>query len=371
VADGTVTNSGGRYDPVHDTWQATSTVGAPSSRHQHTAVWTGNRMIVWGGAMLPPFPSTPPEAAIYDPVGDTWSFGRNDAPSGTVQHRTVWTGDEMLVWGGWPTPVRLRYDPTNDLWQEMNEAGSPMSRTGFTAVWTGHSLLIWGGHSTVVGEGLYNTGAVYDPSADTWQATSLSDAPVPRENHSAVWTGTEMIVWGGSADGLYYDHGARYLTPSTDGDLDGFDECDGDCADADDAVHPGAPELCDGLDNDCGGTIDEGFATPGPTASLAFSNGTGITWAAEPLADRYDLVRGDLVQLVASGGDFTASLTTCLVDDGPGLSAFDAEPLAPQSGFYYLVRAQRDCKSGPYATGAPGEQPGRDGEIAASATACP
>src|SRR5437762_1032331 len=32
-----------------DTWTATSTTGAPAARERHTAVWTGSEMIVWGG----------------------------------------------------------------------------------------------------------------------------------------------------------------------------------------------------------------------------------------------------------------------------------------------------------------------------------
>jgi hypothetical protein len=32
---------------------------------------------------------------------------------------------------------------------------------------------------------------------DTWDPTSLINAPTARLDHTAVWTGSEMIVWGG------------------------------------------------------------------------------------------------------------------------------------------------------------------------------
>ena len=44
-----------------------------------------------------------------------------------------------------------------------------------------------------------------------------------------------------------------------DYDGDGFPGCQGDCDDTDPTVHPGAPELCDGRDNNCNGRVDEGF----------------------------------------------------------------------------------------------------------------
>jgi hypothetical protein len=42
-----------------------------------------------------------------------------------------------------------------------------------------------------------------------------------------------------------------------DEDGDGFD-CHNDCDDTDPSVHPGAHEICNGIDDNCNGLIDEG-----------------------------------------------------------------------------------------------------------------
>src|SRR5256885_7553050 len=49
---------------------------------------------------------------------------------------------------------------------------------------------------------------------DTWTATNLTNAPIARYLHTAVWTGSEMIVWGGS-NGSDLDSGGKD-TPPTD-----------------------------------------------------------------------------------------------------------------------------------------------------------
>jgi hypothetical protein len=41
---------GGRYGPLTGIWAATTNTGAPPNRSGHTAVWTGSEMLVFGGA---------------------------------------------------------------------------------------------------------------------------------------------------------------------------------------------------------------------------------------------------------------------------------------------------------------------------------
>ncbi|GIH80347.1 hypothetical protein [Planobispora longispora] len=68
-------------------------------------------------------------------------------------------------------------------------------RSHHSAVWTGTQMIIWGGDD---GRRTFGDGAAYDPARKTW--TRLPAAPLqPRSHHSAVWTGQEMIIWGGTA----------------------------------------------------------------------------------------------------------------------------------------------------------------------------
>ena len=48
----------------------------------------------------------------------------------------------------------------------------------------------------------------------------------------------------------------------TDLDGDGYSENEGDCDDSDGSINIGASEICDGIDNNCYGAVDEGVNIP-------------------------------------------------------------------------------------------------------------
>ena len=204
-------------------WSATTTTGAPQVRYYHSAVWTGTEMIVWGGT-----PSTN-TGGRYNPATNTWSATSigTDCPTPRNRHTAVWTGTEMIVWGGESsTNTGGRYNPTSNSWTATNSADAPTARYNHTAVWTGTTMIVWGGFA-----GAHtNTGGIYNPSTNAWTDTSVgANVPSARDHHVAVWTsglGTPvMIVWGGydgvaprpNTGGRYDPAANTWTTTSTSG----------------------------------------------------------------------------------------------------------------------------------------------------------
>jgi VCBS repeat-containing protein len=118
--NGTWYNTGGRYNPVSNTWTATSLAGAPSPRIWHVDAWTGVEMIVWSGC-----------------TGNT----------------SCW---DTLLTGG-------RYNLATDSWTSTSLGSVPRERANAAAVWTGEGLLVWGGFAGDVGT-YTTTGGLYSVS---------------------------------------------------------------------------------------------------------------------------------------------------------------------------------------------------------------
>ncbi|HEX8368411.1 MAG TPA: FG-GAP-like repeat-containing protein [Pyrinomonadaceae bacterium] len=218
-----VTRTGARFNPTTNTWTPTTITNAPTSRFLHSAVWTGTEMIVWsglGGNLI-----TTRTGSRYNPANDTWTaITTTSAPAGRIFPTAVWTGTEMIVWGGNELKgveateyfnTGGRYNPSTNTWTATSLVNAPAARTAHTAVWTGTEMIVWGGHTDA---NIFNSGGRYNPAADVWTPTSLTDAPSPRWIHSAIWTGAEMIVWGGIINNAFpfqsTNTGGRY-NPTT------------------------------------------------------------------------------------------------------------------------------------------------------------
>ena len=140
--------------------------------------------------------------AAYDPAAESWrSLPIENGPSPRLQAATLWTGADMLVWGGiaccgLAEPRSLddgaRYNAADDSWTSLAADGRPTSRSGHTGVWTGNEMLIWGGSED--GRVSSNTGARYTPSSDTWSSLPTAGAPSARVNgHVDVPSGGREI----------------------------------------------------------------------------------------------------------------------------------------------------------------------------------
>lgn len=240
-------NSGGRYNPANDTWTATTTSGAPAARQSHSAVWTGSEMIIYGGnshlgshndgkAYTPGASDSWSDVTnnpgamewgsahnavwvgsklilssgynadrlAYTRGTDTWSTISNGTGAPSQRHAAVGVaaGTKVILWGGWMYGAPMEpvyyyndggiYDPGNDTWEAIPSAGAPAGRMGAVGVWTGSKLIVWGGSDE---NGPLNSGGIYDPATTTWTAISATGAPTDGI-YAAVWTGTQMIVWG-------------------------------------------------------------------------------------------------------------------------------------------------------------------------------
>lgn len=214
-AGGTAVNSGGMYYPDSDSWSSVSTVNAPSPRSAHTAIWTGIEMIIWGG--------TGPAANLnsggrFNPASQQWNPTSartgSGVPSARQGHIAVWTGERMLIWGGHNQTGLLQdgavYDPDTDTWIALTLPGSPEARTGAGALWATDRVLVWGGEGATghlrSGSQLLFSG----PNPVQWVPISLLGAPTPRRGYSVVWTGQKILVWGGESGGLQLKDGAAY-----------------------------------------------------------------------------------------------------------------------------------------------------------------
>lgn len=228
-----VYSDGGRYNPSTNSWQSISATDAPPFRGYGSVTAGGGKLIVWAGMQTGDMAGMANKfvkhGGVYTFATSTWSALNNGSPAPRFGHTVVWTGTEMIVWGGAASTMSVvgldatfndgaRFNPSTGVWTPLATAGAPSGRYGHTAVWTGTEMIVWGGQRynpetpTAV---TLNTGARYNPLTNTWTALPTLFGPTARTRHVALWTGSpvnQMIIWGGSTDGVTMstNTGARY-----------------------------------------------------------------------------------------------------------------------------------------------------------------
>lgn len=176
-------------------------------RQGASTIWTGSELIIWGGESGPNGDVLHDDGAAYNPTTGTWRVLPSSPLSARVGQSAIWTGTEMIVWGGYDvvsathfhvTADGAAYDPGTNQWQRLPAA--PLSpRTYAFAVWTGNELIVLGGQPAVLTDTVrgYPDGAAYNPATERWQPLPV---PTPPAGHSLVWSaavqaGGQLLAW--------------------------------------------------------------------------------------------------------------------------------------------------------------------------------
>lgn len=225
---------GAAYDPSTGLWRRLPRPPL-SPRENAAAVWTGSQMVVIGGD--DGASRTFADAAAFDPATDSWSK-LPPLPTGPASGATaVWTGRQIIVVGGTilgaggacpgcAPPPRLdavAFDPSTGAWARLPSTPSPSGwrPISVTPTWTGHELVLFvTSVSGTPSSGLRERDTGYSLSAGASSWRDLPKPPVETNDAKAVWTGSRVLVAGGSycpgrCPGPFYLRNAAEFDPDS------------------------------------------------------------------------------------------------------------------------------------------------------------
>src|SRR5258708_26536327 len=98
----------------------------------------------------------------------------------------------MIVWGGGVSNTGLRYSPATDSWISTSTINAPSARSGQSAVWTGSEMIIWGGGNGA--RNFFNNCGTYYPTTDNRGNPRPAEPPAAPQPPTAIFTGSHTII---------------------------------------------------------------------------------------------------------------------------------------------------------------------------------
>lgn len=208
--------------PVSEQWRVLPATDAPAGMGEalHTAVWADDCMVVFGGQTARSGNLTN-VTGVFNPATNKWQTGSAvDVPAAREYHTAVWTGSKMVVFGGYESNSVAAsigsggvFDPKTLKWTYEFRSEAVQGRYGHTAVWSGGEMLIFGGHLARTALKTLNAVAAFNPGSTSWRVVDVQNPPAKRVYHSAVWTGSYMLITGGLLDGGAVTPGGALFFP--------------------------------------------------------------------------------------------------------------------------------------------------------------
>jgi hypothetical protein len=179
--------------------------GQLDQREGAAVVWTGRQLVYWGGASHPPVRAHA-DGAAFNPGTNRWAT-LPPAPEGQQWQLegddgvAVWTGREVLVWGGWTMATLadgVAYDPTRRTWRRLPRPPQQLRWASLNqwVLWTGRELMVGGVEQ---GPGGGTRAGAYDPATNRWRllprSPRLTGGPDHLQARTAMWAGTRLLVW--------------------------------------------------------------------------------------------------------------------------------------------------------------------------------
>ncbi|KOX12480.1 hypothetical protein [Nocardiopsis sp. NRRL B-16309] len=194
--------------------------------------------------------------------------------------------------------------PQQASWEIIQEAPI-QGREGHSVVWTGDEVIVWGGRA---GDELAD-GAAYDPHADTWRTIATPSGFTSRYGHTAVWTGEEMLVTqgrnaaGAESDGMLYSPDsdtwrAAAAAPDITDTVDHFAFDGGAVVLSEDAVHQYDADADDWSWTETGfPVVDGALMASGQVAFVGIDEGRSLSFgAADPVSGEYQRLPSQGIQ---------------------------------------------------------------------------